>query len=100
MLAVSVQPTPFRWTVKAVATGPRLTSSGNAVGVIQYVPVFFVDPVSIPQAVRTTQIVRDLQAEFATPGRFNHRRTAPVRAILAANRPEYRIRRLRCRMRI
>src|SRR5207237_9220515 len=47
MLAVSVQPTPFRWIVNVVPTGPRLTSSGNAVGVIQYVPVFFADPVSI-----------------------------------------------------
>src|SRR5438046_1247880 len=47
MLAVSVQPTPFRWTVKLAPTSPRLTSSGNAVGVIHNIPVFFADPVSI-----------------------------------------------------
>src|SRR6266481_6941673 len=47
MLAVSVQPTPLRWIVKVVPTGPRLTSSGSTVGVIQYLPVFFADPVSI-----------------------------------------------------
>src|SRR6266403_5608238 len=46
MLAVSVQPTPLRWLVKVVPTGPRLTSSGSTVGVIQYLPVFFADPVS------------------------------------------------------
>jgi hypothetical protein len=32
MFEVSVQPTPLRWTVKVVPTGPRLISSGNAVG--------------------------------------------------------------------
>jgi len=30
-----------------VPTGPRLISSGNAVGLIQYDAVFFADPVSI-----------------------------------------------------
>src|SRR3954470_2156179 len=47
MFEVSVQPTPLRWTVKVVPTGPRLISSENAVGLIQYVPVFFADPDSI-----------------------------------------------------
>src|SRR5208337_2127525 len=47
MFEVSVQPTPLRWTVKVVPTGPRLISSGNAVGLIQYDPVFFADPASI-----------------------------------------------------
>src|SRR6267378_3421316 len=47
MLAVSVQPTPFRWIVKVVPTGPGLTSSGSAVGVIQDVPIFFAEPVAI-----------------------------------------------------
>src|ERR1700730_12963201 len=47
MLAVSVQPTPFRWIVKVVPTGPRLTSRGSADGALQYVPVFVADPVSI-----------------------------------------------------
>src|SRR5215831_7830607 len=39
MLAVSLQPTPLRWTLNVVSTGPRSTSSGSAVGAIQNVPV-------------------------------------------------------------
>src|SRR5258707_13377069 len=38
MLAVSLQPTPLRWILNAVSTGPRETSSGSAVGAIQKVP--------------------------------------------------------------
>src|SRR5215831_7978693 len=68
MLAVSVQPTPFRWIAKVVPTGPRRTSSGSAVGVIQYLPVFFCRSGVDPQAVRAAQIVGHIEAEFDMSG--------------------------------
>src|SRR5689334_550297 len=46
MLAVSLQPTPLRWILNVVPAGPRTTSSGNAVGMIQNVPVLRFPPAS------------------------------------------------------
>src|ERR1700730_16362989 len=46
MLADSLQPTSLRWILNVVSTGPRETSSGNAVGAIQKVPVLRVVPAS------------------------------------------------------
>jgi hypothetical protein len=37
MFAVSLHPTPLRWTLKVVPTGPRATSSGNAVSAAEIV---------------------------------------------------------------
>src|SRR5262244_4649496 len=67
MLAVSVQPTPFRWIVKVVPTGPRLISSGNAVGVIQYLPLFFTDPVSIHRPCAPPRSSGTLKRNSARP---------------------------------
>src|SRR5580693_10303258 len=46
MFADSLQPTPLRWTLNVVSTGPRETSSGSAVGAIQKVPVLRIAPAS------------------------------------------------------
>src|SRR5215468_12502709 len=46
MLAVSLQPVPLRWTRKVVPAGPRATSSGSAVGMIQNVPFLRWPPAS------------------------------------------------------
>src|SRR6266446_1305293 len=67
MLAVSVQPTPFRWIVKVVPTGPRPTSSGSAVGVFQYVPVFFADPASIHRPCAPPRSSGTLKRNSARP---------------------------------
>src|SRR5262245_49906703 len=47
MLAVSVQPTPFKCILNVVPAGPRPASSANALGAIQCSAVFFTLPVSI-----------------------------------------------------
>src|ERR1700736_4081407 len=67
MLAVSVQPTPFRWIVKVLPTGPRLTSNGSAVGVIQYVPIFFAEPVSIHRPCAPPRSSRTGKRDSAPP---------------------------------
>src|SRR5271165_2708956 len=41
-----VQPTPFKCKVNGVPAGPRPTSIGNAVGLIQKLPVCFSAPLS------------------------------------------------------
>src|ERR1700719_1658212 len=46
MFADSLQPTPLRWILNVVSTGPREISSGSAVGAIQKVPVLRVPPAS------------------------------------------------------
>src|SRR5271166_4228327 len=67
MLAVSVQPTPLRCTVKGVPTDPRLTSSGNAVGRIQYVPILFVDPASTDNACAPPRSAGTLKRNSTLP---------------------------------
>src|SRR3954464_4764041 len=44
MLDVSVHPQPLMCTVILVPTGPLVTSSGSAVGLIQCVPSFLLPP--------------------------------------------------------
>src|SRR5712672_576987 len=49
MLAVSLQPVPLRWILNVVPAGPRATSSGNAVGMIQNVPFLRAPPAASAQ---------------------------------------------------
>ena len=73
MFAVSVQPTPLRWIVKVVPAGPRFTSIGSAVGLIQNAPIFFVGPAWThrPWVPPRSSGVRE--AEFDAAGRIGLR---------------------------